>query len=54
MMSNIYKEIYQFFSGNMLIKFYHPVKDDSTINNHALRVYYMSAIELGARYVART
>lgn len=52
-MSNIYKEIYEFFRGNMRIKVYHPVKDDSIISNHALRAYYMSVIELGARYVVR-
>lgn len=49
-MSNIYKgKAYQFFTGNMLIKIYHPVKDDSIVNRHAVRVHYASITELGAR-----
>lgn len=33
----------------MLIKIYHPVKENSIVNRHAMRVYYVPVTELGAR-----
>lgn len=32
----------------MLIKVYHPVKDDRIVNRHVLKVYYVSVTELQA------
>ena len=32
---------------------YHPGKDDSIVNRHALRVYYMSVTEEGTRGILR-